>query len=440
MTYSTILIKNPIILNPNVNDCQKFTASVLIKDDCIVDIGDNISEENVDKIIDGEGKILMPGLVNTHTHLSMTLFRGLADDLSLDTWLNDYIWPIEANLNGYYCYIGALLGAVELIKSGTTTFSDMYFYMEDVAKAVDESGLRAVLSYGMIDFADEEKRKAEIAENVKLFKNCNNTAQGRIKVFFGPHAPYTASKELLDEVRDLASEFNTGIHIHVSETQKEVEDILNQTGKRPFEYLDDIGFLGPNVVAAHAVWLSEQEIDIIMDRDVKISHNPCSNMKLASGVSPISNMLFHDICVSIGTDGASSNNNLDLIEEMKTASLLQKVSTLDPKVLPSEQTVAMATINGARALGLEDEIGSIEVGKKADLILINREDANMTPDSTCISSNIVYSCKGSNVDTTICNGKILMENRKLTTLNEKEIYKKAREAIAELKCLKQEEA
>lgn len=437
MTDSTILIKNAIILNPGENDCLKTTSSVLIKDDIIAEIGDNITEE-ADKVIDGEGKILMPGLINTHTHLSMTLFRGLADDLSLDTWLNDYIWPVEAHLNGYYCYIGALLGAVELIKSGTTTFSDMYFYMEDVARAVDESGLRAVLSYGMIDFADEEKRRAEIAANVDLFKNCNNAAEGRIKVFFGPHAPYTASKELLDEVRDLASKFNTGIHIHVAETQKEVEDILEQTGKRPFEYLDDIGFLGPNVVAAHAVWLSEEEIDIIMDREVKISHNPCSNMKLASGISPVANMLSHDICVSIGTDGASSNNNLDLIEEMKTASLLQKVATLDPKVLTSEETVAMATINGARTLGLENEIGSIEVGKKADLILIDTDEANMTPDSSCISSNVVYAAKGSNVDTTICNGKILMENRKLTTLDEEEIYKKARAAIVELKTLKEE--
>lgn len=437
MTDSTILIKNAIILNPGENDCLKTTSSLLIKDDIIAEIGDNITEK-ADKVIDGEGKILMPGLINTHTHLSMTLFRGLADDLSLDTWLNDYIWPVEAHLNGYYCYIGALLGAVELIKSGTTTFSDMYFYMEDVARAVDEAGLRAVLSYGMIDFADEEKRRAEIAANVDLFKNCNNAAEGRIKVFFGPHAPYTASKELLDEVRDLASKFNTGIHIHVAETQKEVEDILEQTGKRPFEYLDDIGFLGPNVVAAHAVWLSEEEIDIIMDREVKISHNPCSNMKLASGISPVANMLSHDICVSIGTDGASSNNNLDLIEEMKTASLLQKVATLDPKVLTSEETLAMATINGARTLGLENEIGSIEVGKKADLILIDTDEANMTPDSSCISSNVVYAAKGSNVDTTICNGKILMENRKLTTLDEEEIYKKARAAIVELKTLKEE--
>ena len=435
---NSILIKNSTILNPNVNDCERYIASVLIKDDLIAEIGDNISEDNVDKVIDGEGKILMPGLINTHTHLSMTLFRGFADDYSLDTWLNDYIFPIEAHLNEYFCYIGALLGAVELIKSGTTTFSDMYFFMEDVAKAVDEAGIRGVLSYGMIDFGIEEKRNEEITKFLELYKNCNDAADGRIKVFLGPHSPYIASKELLVKCKELADELNTGIHIHVGETQKEVEDVLEQTGKRPFEYLDDIGLLGPNVVAAHAVWLSEEEINIIMDKDVKISHNPCSNMKLASGVSPVADMLNHDICVSIGTDGASSNNNLDLIEEMKTASLLQKVSTLDPRALSSEETLAMATINGARALGLEDEIGSIEVGKKADLILVDTDAANMTPDSTCISSNIVYAANGSNVDTTICNGKILMENRKLTTLDEESIFKKARKAIVDLKALKEQ--
>lgn len=430
MTNSTILIKDAIILNPN----EKNTiSSILIKDDLISEIGEEISQDNVDKIINAEGKILMPGLINTHTHLSMTLFRGLADDLALDSWLNDHIWPAEAHLNGYYCYIGALLGAVELIKSGTTTFSDMYFYMGDVAKAVDEAGLRAVLSYGMIDFGDEDKRKAEIAENIDLFEKFNNSADGRIKVFFGPHAPYTASKELLEEVKDLASKYNTGIHIHVAETQKEVEDILDSTGMRPFEYLDSIGFLDSNVVAAHAVWPSSDEIAIIKKNNVKISHNPCSNMKLASGIAPITKMLDEGICVSLGTDGDSSNNNLDLIEEMKIASLLQKVDTLNPEVLTSDDAIAMATINGAYTLGLEDEIGSIEVGKKADLILIDTNEANMTPDSTKISSNVVYAANGFNVDTTICNGKILMENRKLTTLDEEEIYRKAREAIYELK-------
>ena len=430
MADNTILIKNALILNPEKT--YDNPQDILIRNDLICEISDEINEK-ADKTIDATGKILLPGFVNTHTHLSMTLFRGLADDLALDEWLNDNIWPMEANLNGNYCYIGALLGAVELIKSGTTTFSDMYFYMEDVAKAVSESGLRAVLSYGMIDFGDEEKRKNEIAENLNLFKNVNDTADGRIKVFFGPHSPYTASEELLREVRKLASENNTGIHIHVSETQKEIEDVSAEKGLRPFEYLDSIGFLGPDVLCAHCVWLSDSEIEIIKKRNVKISHNPCSNMKLASGIAPISRLLENDICVGIGTDGASSNNNLDLIEELKIASLLQKVSVLDPKVLTSDEALAMGTINGARALGLDDEIGSVEVGKKADLILIDTDSANMIPDSTRLSSNIIYSANGFNVDTTICNGQILMENRKLTTLNEEEIYKKAREAIDELK-------
>ena len=428
---NTILIKNALILNPNNFENKK--QSLLIKDDLIAEIAETIDEGNVDKIIDAEGKILLPGLINTHTHLSMTLFRGLADDLSLDSWLNDHIWPMEANLNGDYCYIGALLGAVELIKSGTTTFSDMYFYMEDVARAVEDAGIRAVLSYGMIDFGDAERREAEIEENLQLFKSCNGMADGRIKVFFGPHSPYTASEDLLIKVRELADEYNMGIHIHVSETEKEINDSLDEKGLRPFEYLEKIGFLGPDVVAAHCVWLSDEEIEIIKKHDVKVSHNPCSNMKLASGIAPVSKLIENDICVSIGTDGASSNNNLDLIEELKTASLLQKVSTLDPKVLTSDEAITMATIKGAEALGLENEIGSIEVGKKADIILIDTNSANMVPDSSSLSSNVIYSANGSNVDTTICNGKILMENKKLTVLDEQEIYDKARNAIKELK-------
>ena len=235
-----ILIKNALILKPNFENKKQ---SLLIKDDLIAEIADEIDEGKAGKIIDAEGKILLPGLINTHTHLSMTLFRGLADDLSLDSWLNDHIWPMEANLNGDYCYIGALLGAVELIKSGTTTFSDMYFYMEDVARAVDDAGIRAVLSYGMIDFGDAEKRENEIRENLELFKACNGMADGRIKVFLGPHSPYTASEELLIKVRQLADEYNMGIHIHVSETQKEINDSLEQRGIRPFEYLEKINTL-----------------------------------------------------------------------------------------------------------------------------------------------------------------------------------------------------
>lgn len=429
-----ILIKNSKILTPE----EIKEGSILIKDDIIVEIGDNISEDNVDKIIDGTGKITLPGLINTHTHLSMALFRGLTDDLALDTWLNDHIWPMEAHLNERNCYVGALLGACELIKSGTTTFSDMYFYMQDVARAVYEAGIRGVLSHGMIDFGIEEKRNQEFIENISLFEDCNGIADGRIKVFFGPHSPYTCSKELLERVREEANTYQTGIHIHVAETKKEINNVIEATGKRPFEYLDEIGLLGPDVVAAHSVWLSDEEIQIIKERGVKISHSPCSNMKLASGISPVAKLLEEGICVSLGTDGASSNNNLDLIEEMKTASLLQKVDTLNPEVLTAEETLKMGTIYGAQALGLDDEIGSIEVGKKADLILIDTNAPNLTPDSASLASNVVYAANGSNVDTTICNGKILMENREILVLDEEKILAEAKKVLEEMKQLRAE--
>ncbi|MCC7553867.1 MAG: amidohydrolase family protein [Methanobacteriaceae archaeon] len=429
-----ILIKDALILNPrNDKEFEIKKSSLLIENDKIAKIDKNIDENSASKIINAKNKILMPGLVNTHTHLSMTLFRSLADDLNLDSWLNDHIWPIEAKLNKKYCYAGALLGAVEMIKSGTTTFSDMYFYMDGVAEAVDKAGLRSVLSYGMIDFGDSEKRKKEIKESENLYKNFHNTADNRIKVFLGPHSAYTCSKELLESVRKKANKYKTGIHIHMNETKKEIEDIKESTGMLPFEYLNDISFLNDDVVAAHGVWLSNNEIDLIKENNIKISHNPCSNMKLSSGIAPINNLIENNICVSLGTDGASSNNNLDMFEEMKFASLLQKVDTFNPKALSAEETIKIATLNGAKSLQLENEIGSIEVGKKADIILIDCDSANLTPNNNLISSNIVYSANGSNVDTTICNGKILMENKKLSFLDEKEIYLNANENIKKLK-------
>jgi 5-methylthioadenosine/S-adenosylhomocysteine deaminase len=445
METKNILIKNTAILNPKSakkDSIESFKGDLLIENDKIAEISkkneEPINSKGVEKIIDGENKILMPGLINTHTHMSMNLFRGLADDMALDEWLNNHIWPTEAGLNGKYCYDGALLAITEMIKSGTTTFNDMYFFMEDVAKAVDESGIRGCLSYGMIDFGDEEKRENEFKENINLIKNCNNSAEGRIKTFFGPHATFTASKELLERVRYEANKYNVGIHIHMNETKKEIEDIKGATGKLPFEYLEDIGFLDSDVLAAHGVWLSKEEIEIIKKRDVKISHNPCSNMKLASGIAPVQELLSKNVCVGLGTDSVASNNNLDMFEEMKFASLLQKVNTMSPEALNSDQTIKMATINGANALNLEKEIGSIEIGKKADLILIDNKSVNLNPMSEKISSNLVYAANGSNVNTTICNGKILMEDKKLVTLNENKIIEKANKSIKELKKIREE--
>lgn len=426
MESKNILIKNATILTDDVKK-----GSLLIQNEKIVEISDKIDSKNAEKVIDAEGKILMPGLVNTHTHSPMTLMRGLADDMPLDTWLNDHIWPVEANLNGEHCYAGALLACAEMIKSGTTCFNDMYFFMDHVAKAVDESGLRGVLSHGMIDFGDETKRKEEFKESRRIIKKCHNTADGRIKVSYGPHSPYTCSKELLQEVKKESEKFKVGIHIHISETQKEISDVIEAQGKRPFEYLDEIGFLDDNVTAAHAVWVSENEINIINDRNVKISHNPASNMKLSSGISPVKKLHDKGICISLGTDGAASNNNMDMLEEMKIATLLQKVSTMDPTAMNAEDTFKMATLNGARALGLEKEIGTIEVGKKADIALVDMKTPKLTPIRNPVS-HIVYSANGWDVNTVICNGELLMENRKLITLDENELLRIAEDASEDL--------
>jgi 5-methylthioadenosine/S-adenosylhomocysteine deaminase len=426
MESKNILIKDATIIS---NEIKK--GSLLIQNDKIAEISDKLSLNDADEVINASGKVLIPGLVNTHTHLSMTLMRGLADDMPLDTWLNNYIWPVEAELNPEYCYAGALVACAEMIRSGTTCFNDMYFFMDHVAKAADEAGLRGIISHGMIDFGDEDKRRQEVKESIRIIKKCHNTGNGRVKVAFGPHSPYTCSQELLSQVKREAAKYGVRIHIHVSETQKEVSDILEAHGKRPFEYLDEIGFLGSEVTAAHAVWLSENEMDIIKQREVKLSHNPSSNMKLSSGVSPVSKLINKDVCVSIGTDGPASNNNMDMFEEMKITALLQKVTTMDPTVLNAEEVFKMATINGAKSLGLEDQIGSIEMGKKADITLIDARSPQLTPFRNPIS-HIVYSANGGNVDTVICNGEILMKNRKLLTLDENMIMEAAQNASEEL--------
>lgn len=426
MESQTILIKNTTIIG---NEIKK--GSIFLEDNKISSLKDNLNSKDAETVIDGEGKVLIPGLVNTHTHLPMTLMRGLADDLVLDTWLNDHIWPTEANLDGELCYAGAKLACAEMIKSGTTTFNDMYFFMDHVAQAVDESGIRGNISYGMLDMGDEEKRKAEYKESLRIIDKCHNTAGGRIKVSLGPHAPYTCSTELLSWVRKKASQLGVRIHIHVSETEFEVKNIIDTYQARPFEYLDRIGFLDDDVLAAHAVWPSDNEMEIIKEKGVNISHNPISNMKLASGVSPVAKMMDKGINVSLGTDGAASNNNLDMLEEMKIAALQQKVTTFDPTVLKADDAFKMATIGGATALGLADEIGTIEVGKKADLVLVDMKAPHLTPYRHPIS-HLVYAAGGGDVDTVICNGQILMQERELLTMDEKAVIEEAEEATRDL--------
>lgn len=424
-----ILVKDGYLITMDPERRVLKRGSVAIEGNEISAIGKDVME-SADTVIDAKGKVIMPGLINAHTHLSMTLLRGVADDMELMPWL-EKIWPIERNLTGDDCYAGALLGCLEMIKSGTTCFADQYFYMEDVARAVEEAGIRGVLSRGIIEAQGPEKLKRTIEEGERLVKNCHGKADGRILTMFGPHAAYTCSPECLIQVKELAKKYGVGIHIHASESKDEVDKVMKKYGKRPVEHLDSIKFLGPEVLAAHCVWLTEREIKIIKERGVKPVHNPVSNMKLGSGVSPVSEMLAAGIPVALGTNGAASNNSLDMMNEMKFAALLCKVHKLDPTVVPARSVLEMATINGARALGLGDEVGSLEVGKRADLILVDLKGPHFTPLHDVIT-HLVYSGVGSDVDTVLVDGKIIMRCRKVLTLDGDEVMRKAQEASEDL--------
>ncbi len=416
-----ILIKDGYIITMDPQRRVFERGSVEIEGDKITAVGKDI-EGRADTVIDARGKVVLPGLVNAHTHLSMTLLRGVADDMPLMEWLETKIWPIEKNLTSRDCYLGALLGCLEMIKSGTTCFADLYFFMEDVARAVEEAGLRAMLSYGIIELGDPKRRESELRAGEKLVKTCQGAAGGRIQTMFGPHAAYTCSPECLMQVKELAKKYKVRIHTHISETQDEVDKIVKKYGKRPVEHLDSIGFLGPEVLAAHCVWLTEREIAIIRKQGVKPVHNPVSNMKTASGVAPVPEMLAAGIPVALGTDGAASNNALDMFNEMKFAALLNKVGKLDPTAMPAKSVLEMATINGAIALGLEDRIGSLEVGKKADIVLADLKKPHLAPLHN-VMSHLVYSAVGSDVDTTIVDGRILMRNRRVLGIDEDEVLK-----------------
>lgn len=405
-------------------------GDIAIEGNEIIEVGENLGD-SADEKIDAKGKAVLPGLVNAHTHLSMVLFRGVADDLDLQTWLQEKIWPMEENLQSQHVYEGALLGSLEMIKSGTTCFADQYFFMEEVGRAVEKSGLRASLSYGIIEENDPEKREKELKIGEDLVKKYEGAADGRITTMFGPHSTYTCSPDCLKEVRKLADKHEVGIHIHLSENEREIETVTDMHGKRPPELLNSIDFLGPDVLAAHCTWLNDEEIEIIQEKGVKPAHNPVSNMKLGSGIAPVPELLAADVPVGLGTDGAASNNSLDMLEEIKFAALLNKLGKGDPTVIPARQALEMATINGAKALGREDEIGSIEPGKKADIILLDLNEPHLTPLHN-IESQIVYSCNGADVDSVIVDGKVLMREREVLTLKEDKILRDSQESSEDL--------
>lgn len=422
----SILIKNGYVVYGE--NLEVIKADVLIESNKIVEVAKNINK-SADTVIDAKGKVVSPGFVNLHTHSPMGLFRGLADDLPLMDWLREHIWPKEAKLTREYTKVGAYLGALEMIKSGTTTFLDMYFFMDAVAEVTLESGLRGYLSYGMIDLGDPEKTEKEVNEALRIMKFIDELDSDRVHFVFGPHAPYTCSIALLKEVRRLANEHGKLITIHVSETMAEIGQIAERYGKSPVVLLDDIGFFGRDVIIAHGVWLDSRDIQILARHGVTVAHNPASNMKLASGVMPLQRLLNAGVNVGLGTDGSASNNNLDMLEEMKLAALLHKVHNLDPTVADARTVFKMATQNGARALGLK--AGIIKEGYLADIAIIDFNKPHLRPINNVIS-HLVYSANGNDVETTIVDGKVLMLDRELLTLDEEKILNDAERVIGEL--------
>ncbi len=417
-----ILIKNCTII-PMTGRDDLLTGSLALDNDRIVAVGDIESNWQPDRVINASGMLAMPGLINAHTHASMTLLRSYADDLPLMQWLSEKIWPLEDKLAGEDVYWGAMLCCLELIKSGTTTFADMYFYMDDVARAVEISGMRACLSRGMI--GNGPTAQLALDQSREFIQKWQGAADGRITTMLGPHAPYTCPPDYLAKVVALAGEFQVGIHMHLAETRDEIATIRQDYGKTPIEYARDAGLFNFPTLAAHCVHVTAADIAILQQYRVGVAHNPESNMKLASGIAPVPEMLQAGIPVALGTDGAASNNNLDLLEEMRSCALLHKVNTMDPMTLPSYQALEMATVNGARALGLND-VGRLKPGYKADLILVNLERPHLYPRHD-LYAHLVYAAQSSDIETVIINGQVVMENRRVLTINEAEILRQAQD-------------
>jgi 5-methylthioadenosine/S-adenosylhomocysteine deaminase len=370
------------------------------------------------EVIDANGGIIMPGLVNTHTHLPMTLFKGLADDLPLDVWLNKYIFPAEKkHINRTSVVQGTLLACAEMILSGTTTCCDGYFYEDAVASAVRKTGMRAVLGQGVIDYpAPGVPDPSENVKHAEAFVEKWQEMTPLILPSIFCHSPYTCSSETLKKAKGVANSNGVLFQIHIAETETERNQIQSAHHTTPIQYLDRLGILDRNTLLVHAIWVNQADIEIMANRGSPVSHNPESNMKLASGIAPAVKFLAAGITTGLGTDGCASNNNLDLFQEMDLAAKLHKVNTLDPTVMDAQTVLKMATINGAKAIGLETQIGSIEPGKEADLIVIDTEKPHLVPIYNPVS-HIVYAARGSDVRDVIVAGKILLRDQNLRTIN-----------------------
>lgn len=431
-----LLIKNGTIVTMNKGR-EIINGDILIEGDQIKEIGDSLNLE-ADHIIDATGKVIIPGLIQTHVHLTQSLYRGQADDLELMDWLKKRVWPLEGSHTPESNYISAKLGIAELIKGGTTAIIDMetVHHTEPAIEAIYESGIRAMTGKCMMDYGGGvpqslmEDTESSIQESIRILKAWHGKANGRIQYAFAPRFVVSCTEELLIRVRDLAKEYDTSIHTHASENRGEIELVQKDRGMRNIIYLHKLGLTSKKLILAHCIWLDDEEMKILAETGTHISHCPNSNMKLASGIAKIPELLEMGANVSIGADGAPCNNNLDMFKEMSSAALIQKARLLSPTVMPAYKVFEMATLNGAKALGMEDKLGSLEVGKKADIVIVNLDNLHSTPSTNVdIISQLVYSAKASDVETTIIDGKVVMENRTLVTLNENNIKKEANKII-----------
>jgi len=423
-----LLIVGGMVVTMNARREVIEDGAVAIDGDKIVAVGKRteISKQyRAKRTINAAGKVVIPGLINTHGHVPMVLFRGISDDLDLNDWLTKYIFPAEAkNVTEAFVRAGTRLGVAEMIKGGTTTYTDMYYFEDAIADETKKAGMRGVLGETVIDFpvADNKTWDQAMAYTDRYLSKWKNDPL--IVAAIAPHAPYTVSTEHLKAVRTLSDSHTSPIIIHVAETKKEVDDITKQYGTSPMNYLYSIGFLNERVIAAHTVFLTDAEIALMKLRGVGSAHCPQSNMKLAAGTARVPQMLLKDLDVGLGTDGAASNNDLSMWEEMDSAAKLHKLISGDPKTLSAEQAFEMATIRGARALDLDNITGSLEVGKRADIAIVDMDSLHQTPMYN-VYSHLVYATKASDVLTVVINGRIVMLNRRLLTLNESVIKKDA---------------
>ena len=419
------LITGALVLTMDKNHRILNDGAVAVKEGFIVDVGPG-SELNAryqaKRLVDSRGKLVMPGLINAHTHAPMNIFRGFADDLPLDTWLFDYIFPLEAQfVNANNVRLGTRLAVAEMLRSGTTTFNDMYFHTDVIAEEVDRAGIRAVLTHVLLD--KPAGSGPGLKENLNIMEEViqQYRTHKRIGMSFSVHAPYSARPPVYRKGKELADKYNTQLHTHLSETRWEVETIQEKYGRSPVQHLDNIGVLDSNVVAAHAIHLTHQDMEVLAKRQVGVAHNPQCNMKLANGTAPIPTLLNMGVKVGIGTDGVASNNDLDLFDEIRSAALAQKLVSGDPTVMDSRTVLEMVTIGGARLLGMEDRIGSLESGKEADLIIIDLSKPHAWPHFD-IYSLIVYSLRGSDVERVMVQGRMLMEDNQLQTIDTSALY------------------